>query len=1042
MQPFDAADERLLAWLYNSTSIGHADIDRCVDDYQVARSRGQAITLAEIVVQQRLVSQEMLDSKSHSGSDADTGAYQVRRSRPNDPAAWVWSVLGVVALPALVLGGILLARGVRNMSPGTPRSAHRSAETDTTETALVTEDPAAEPSQRPGLPESPASGVDSAATQPPPLPLPSPIKVRAKQRLATPEDVSEEIERTLSQSDSDPVDRVLEIAAQTPPEAPAARRAKLERLRENGLRRLARARERIDQGHREKLARMTARHARVVQRSDKRPFPVTLAPGMPATTCRVTRYDAEGFTVQSVSDAGAVERDYPWYAAPTDVAVRVRALGTDPANALDLLDLGRFCLERRLFNRAARAFGDAVALDPKLQRILPNLDTVARVGTVFHGRFQRRGGGHIKLTYPFNQANELADFELRGATANLADGVAVLEGSGLFLAALKDIVFEDGVWVETSVHAGSQAQALLGVILEHGQGGGPHTSYLAFFSPSESEALLVYTDGSGNVHPLSKHIPVRRGGPRIRLTASSGRLGLWVNGKRVANSVVAPFRRVTVVLGGIQATGGRQVGFKQLEVRGRVSRQWMRKTFAEVDAIVARELDEDLLVERWLLEEDLRPEDTMRELFGPLSAEDDHGLEQATERARTALRTGRQFLRRGSDGLPGAWESFSESVQRSPWFAAARHMRAITARQLDDPLTSAFDAATACSLIEGFHEAHALLGIQLSDLGRDKEAIDAAERAIQMRPDSAFAHLVRGRALYLAGNLEASLESLDLAVALDPRRPDARGLRRNIRHVLRGPAWKRSFTTETDHYRVHSNISATRCRLYATQLEAIHDYYVRVFGEASGDRGREEVLIFDSAEGYHTYAELTLDDRVESTMGYYHEKYRQLLLYEDQDDLAGEETSRVLFHEGFHQFIHAHSPKMPYWLNEGLAEYFGASEVRDGRVVSSAGIQVSRLKELRLGLRLELGVPFEDLINQSPAEFYSGNVSLKYAQAWAMVHFFMHGRNGTLRPLLVRYLNALRRGASAADAFDVSFSQADLLALQREWLRYVDRMGK
>ena len=58
----------------------------------------------------------------------------------------------------------------------------------------------------------------------------------------------------------------------------------------------------------------------------------------------------------------------------------------------------------------------------------------------------------------------------------------------------------------------------------------------------------------------------------------------------------------------------------------------------------------------------------------------------------------------------------------------------------------------------------------------------------------------------------------------------------------------------------------------------------------------------------------------------------------------------------------------------------------------------------------QLEFTFDEIMTETPEEFYSGYVSLKYAQAWAMIHFFMRGAGRRYRPTLVQYVNALRRG--------------------------------
>jgi len=73
---------------------------------------------------------------------------------------------------------------------------------------------------------------------------------------------------------------------------------------------------------------------------------------------------------------------------------------------------------------------------------------------------------------------------------------------------------------------------------------------------------------------------------------------------------------------------------------------------------------------------------------------------------------------------------------------------------------------------------------------------------------------------------------------------------------------------------------------------------------------------------------------------------------------------------------------------------------------------------------------------ESKEQFYTLFPELQYAQAWSMVHFFMHAKGGKYKPLLERYLKVLKETRSTAEARAV-FPTADLPAMQREWVSYV-----
>ena len=85
-----------------------------------------------------------------------------------------------------------------------------------------------------------------------------------------------------------------------------------------------------------------------------------------------------------------------------------------------------------------------------------------------------------------------------------------------------------------------------------------------------------------------------------------------------------------------------------------------------------------------------------------------------------------------------------------------------------------------------------------------------------------------------------------------------------------------------------------------------------------------------------------------------------------------------------------------------------------------------------LAIEVKADMPFDKIMNETPREFYSGQVGLKYAQAWSMIHFFYEYGKGKYKALIEEYFEALRAGRTPREAFDSVFkAKAD--TLQKEW---------
>ena len=104
-------------------------------------------------------------------------------------------------------------------------------------------------------------------------------------------------------------------------------------------------------------------------------------------------------------------------------------------------------------------------------------------------------------------------------------------------------------------------------------------------------------------------------------------------------------------------------------------------------------------------------------------------------------------------------------------------------------------------------------------------------------------------------------------------------------------------------------------------------------------------------------------------------------------------------HESTHALLHAWLPRVPLWLDEGLAEYFEVA--RDQRAAKNphhatlnAMVRTGQLPRLE---ELEAIDDFDDMGRD------------EYRDAWAWVHFCLHGPVEA-RDELLRYLNDLEAG--------------------------------
>lgn len=78
-------------------------------------------------------------------------------------------------------------------------------------------------------------------------------------------------------------------------------------------------------------------------------------------------------------------------------------------------------------------------------------------------------------------------------------------------------------------------------------------------------------------------------------------------------------------------------------------------------------------------------------------------------------------------------------------------------------------AAETWTDVAPFARTHAIRGIALAMLGRNDEALETVDRAIETDPQSVMAHQSRGVALHQLGRFQEALDAFDAAIAIDAR---------------------------------------------------------------------------------------------------------------------------------------------------------------------------------------------------------------------------------------------------------------------------------
>jgi tetratricopeptide (TPR) repeat protein len=136
-------------------------------------------------------------------------------------------------------------------------------------------------------------------------------------------------------------------------------------------------------------------------------------------------------------------------------------------------------------------------------------------------------------------------------------------------------------------------------------------------------------------------------------------------------------------------------------------------------------------------------------------------------------------------------------------------------------------------------------------------------------------------------------------------------------------------------------------------------------------------------------------------------------------DAPGGNAFHTVYHEYTHALLHLNFRRLPLWFEEGLAEFFGNSNLseKDAKTGTIDKTHVYFLNHSEL-------LPIETLLqvnNDSPYYNETNRVSIFYAQSWAMVHYLLLDPEARQKQLLARFLVAWEKSGDSIEAAREAF---------------------
>jgi hypothetical protein len=256
------------------------------------------------------------------------------------------------------------------------------------------------------------------------------------------------------------------------------------------------------------------------------------------------------------------------------------------------------------------------------------------------------------------------------------------------------------------------------------------------------------------------------------------------------------------------------------------------------------------------------------------------------------------------------------------------------------------------------------------------------------------------------------------------------------------PWWYRARQAEVGHYWIKTDLPAGEADALARHLNLMYEQYVgRLASLPARAPTPLNVLLFADRLDYEETLRRRYGLDAEGTGGLFFVKPAGTALALWTGGLPPRRVLHVLQHEGFHQFAYSRFGRdLPRWVNEGLAELFGASVMVDGSLLIGQ-VSARALDDVRSSIELGTSVPFDTMLVMTPAQWSEalaadGAAGL-YAQSWSMVHFLVYGEGGRYQAAFERYLRLINAGYRSREAFVRAFDTEDFGPFERRWQQYV-----
>lgn len=205
--------------------------------------------------------------------------------------------------------------------------------------------------------------------------------------------------------------------------------------------------------------------------------------------------------------------------------------------------------------------------------------------------------------------------------------------------------------------------------------------------------------------------------------------------------------------------------------------------------------------------------------------------------------------------------------------------------------------------------------------------------------------------------------------------------RKRIEQQRARQEWRNHVAVRTKRFVFRHTLPDDVFAQFQDLFETYYEYFTRFWKIRPGPKfGTPEINIYHNHEYF-----LQRSGAPRGVVGWYMPSTRELHFFYDRERVQF--TIDVMFHEGNHMLAHMVDEKFwyPWWLGEGLAEYFGASHWDpETKTMTTGHLQSARLAVLHVDIEdNKRWLALEDLIKSDRLG------AVEYSWTWSLCHFLL-----------------------------------------------------